>query len=245
MNTALKKLLLVIVAKAPIPGMVKTRFYSDLTPEAATDLYCCFLQDKIIEMGSLKGIDLAIAYTPDDSEAYFTAFSSYGFSLFPQKGNDLGERLNNIFVKKSVEGYDVITVVDSDSPDLPKSIVQESFEWLTSGWTEAVFGPCSDGGYYLVGLRKPHPELFRDIPWSTATVMQKTLETAKKNSIKTKLLRYWNDLDTFEDLLAYYRKYKDTPPEGVWAGGKTFNYLEGIESITRKSMSPIPEKQKI
>ena len=84
MKTTLEKLLLVVVAKAPVLGGVKTRLYSDLTPAAATDLYCCFLQDRIAEMGSLKGIDLSIAYTPENSEAYFAAFTSNGFDLFPR-----------------------------------------------------------------------------------------------------------------------------------------------------------------
>jgi hypothetical protein len=185
-------------------------------------------------MGFLTGVDLAIAYTPEDSEAYFTAFASNGFDLFPQNGNDLGERLNNIFVQKSAEGYDAIVIVDSDSPDLPRAIVQKSFALLTSGRAEAVFGPCYDGGYYLVGLRKFHPELFRDIPWSTDAVLQKTLEAAAINAVKTRLLQRWNDLDTFEDLLAYYHKYQNIPPERVRTGKKTFQYLARLESITRR-----------
>jgi rSAM/selenodomain-associated transferase 1 len=232
MNSTLEKLLLVIVAKAPVPGEVKTRLYSDLTPAAATDLYRCFLQDRIAEMSSLKGIDLAIAYTPEDSEAYFAAITSNGFDLFPQNGKDLGERLNNIFVQKSAEGYDAITIIDSDTPDLPKSIIQESYELLTSGRAEAVFGPCYDGGYYLVGLCKPQPEMFQGIPWSTATVLHKTLEIAKRNAVKTKLLQRRNDLDTFEDLLDYYNKHKDKSPEVTWAGKKTFYYLSRLERIT-------------
>ena len=173
-----EKLLLVIMAKAPIPGEVKTRLLTDITPAAATDLYCCFLQDRITEMSLLQGIDLALAYTPEDAKTYFTAFPSLGFELFPQSGQDLGERLHNILVQKSIEGYDAIAILDSDSPDLPRSIVQEAFALLTSGRAEAVFGPCFDGGYYLVGLLKPHPELFQEIPWSTALVLKKTLDIA-------------------------------------------------------------------
>lgn len=236
MKTASDTSLLVIVAKAPVPGEVKTRLYSNLSPAAATGLYRCFLQDKITEMGSLKGIDLAISYTPEDSEAYFTPFASNGFDLFPQNGKDLGERLNNIFVQKSAEGYGAIAIIDSDTPDLPKSIVSGSFQLLSSGQTDAVFGPCYDGGYYLVGLREPHPELFRNIPWSTAAVLQKTLETAERSALKTTLLDPWNDLDTFEDLIGYYQKHKDRPP-GNWAGEKTFKYLSHREDITGRFSS--------
>ncbi|MFC1813769.1 TIGR04282 family arsenosugar biosynthesis glycosyltransferase [Thermodesulfobacteriota bacterium] len=232
MDSAPDKLLLVIVAKAPVPGEVKTRLFTDLTPEEATDLYRCFLQDKIAEIASLKGIDLAICYTPVDSKEYFTAFTPNGFHLFPQSGKNLGERLNNIFVDKLAEGYNAISIIDSDSPDLPKSIVQESFHLLTTGQADAVFGPCYDGGYYLVGMRKSHPELFRDIPWSTPAVLQRTLESAAASAVKTKLLPRWNDLDTFEDLLAYYRKHKDKPPECTWTGGKTFRHLSRMKRIT-------------
>ncbi len=140
------------------------------------------------------------------------------------------QSIGNLRLEQGV--YSLITIIDSDTPDLPKSIVQESFELLTSGRTEAVFGPCYDGGYYLVGLRKPHPELFRDIPWSTATVLQKTLATAKKNTVKTQLLQRRNDLDTIEDLLDYYHKHKDKPPEGAWTGEKTFRCLSRMERIT-------------
>lgn len=238
MNNMRDKLLLVIVAKAPVPGDVKTRLYPNLTHEEATDLYRCFIQDRIAEIGSLKGIDLAISYTPDNSEGYFTDFTSNGFHLFPQRGKDLGARLHNIFEEKLAEGYDAISIVDSDSPDLPKSIVQESFQFLTSGQADVVFGPCYDGGYYLVGLREPHPELFRNIPWSTSTVLQKTLETAAKSSLHTKLLHWWNDLDTFEDLVAYYQKYRGKPQNrGNWAGSRTFDHLSGLECIARAVFS--------
>lgn len=229
------KLLLVIVAKAPVPGAVKTRLFSDLTPAEATDLYRCFLQDRIEEIVSLQGIDLAISYTPEDAKEYFNAFTPNGFHLFPQSGKGLGERLNNIFVDKLAEGYDAISIIDSDSPDLPKSIVQKSFHLLTTGRADAVFGPCYDGGYYLVGLREPHPELFRNIPWSTPAVLHKTLEIAAERALKAKLLDRWNDLDTFEDLRAYYRKHKDKSLKSGWPGEQTFRHLSRMERITRKA----------
>ncbi len=235
MNRVLDKSLLVIVAKAPVPGAVKTRLFPDLTPQEATDLYRCFLQDRIEETVSLKGIDLAICYTPEDAKEYFAAFTPNGFHLFPQRGKDLGERLSNIFVDKLAEGYGAISIIDSDSPDLPKSIVQESFHLLTTGRADAVFGPCYDGGYYLVGLRKPQPELFRNIPWSTPAVLKKTLEIAADRALKTKLLDRWNDLDTFEDLLAYYHRHKDKPLKSGWAGAKTFRHLSRMERITRNA----------
>ena len=231
MDQKQEKLLLVVVAKAPVPGEVKTRLVPYFSPEEAAELFRCFLQDRIREMGQLKGIDLAVAYTPADTRDLFARITSNGFKLFSQKGEDLGQRLNNVFIEKLTRVYDAVSIIDSDTPDLPGSIVEQSFRILMSGEVDAVYGPCDDGGYYLVGMRRPHPELFEDIPWSTEAVLNITLKRAARLGIKTKLLPGWNDLDTFEDLIDFYDKHKSHLSETNWAGKDTFNYLSRIESI--------------
>ncbi|MGB5745423.1 MAG: TIGR04282 family arsenosugar biosynthesis glycosyltransferase [Desulfobacterales bacterium] len=231
MDQKQEKLLLVVVAKAPVPGEVKTRLVPYFSPEEAAGLFRCFLQDRIREMGQLKGIDLAVAYTPADARDLFARITSNGFKLFSQKGENLGQRLNNVFIEKLTRVYDAVSIIDSDTPDLPGSIVEQSFRILMSGEVDAVYGPCDDGGYYLVGMRRPHPELFEDIPWSTEAVLNITLKRAARLGIKTKLLPGWNDLDTFEDLIDFYDKHKSHLSETNWAGKDTFNYLSRIESI--------------
>jgi len=230
------KFLLVVVAKAPEPQKVKTRLSPELSPDEATSLYRCFIQDRIKEISLIKDIDLAISYTPANSKDFFIRFLSNGFQLFTQRGNNLGERLNNIFVDKLQQGYQAVSIIDSDTPDLPRAIVQQSFQLLDSGGVDAVFGPCHDGGYYLVGMRKPHPELFQDIAWSTETVLQETLDRAEAYGIRVKLLMRWKDLDTFEDLLEYYHKHKGKLPDHNWAGCETFNFLSRMKRITQKGI---------
>jgi len=230
MDKQLEKLL-VIVAKEPLPGKVKTRLFPKFSPEVAADLYRCFLHDRIQEVSTLNGVDRAIAYTPEDARETFTALALAGFELFAQQGKHLGERLNNIFLEKLSQGYKAVSIVDSDSPDLPKSLIKESFELLLSKQADIVFGPCYDGGYYLVGMRKPHPELFRNIPWSTENVLSVTLEKASKMGLNVKLLSTWNDLDTFEDLIEFYNMYKDRPLSKDWAGNKTFAFLSQLKKI--------------
>ena len=225
--------LLVIVAKEPVPGKVKTRLFPKFSPAVAADLYRCFLHDRIQEVSTLNGVDRAIAYTPEDARETFTALALAGFELFAQQGKHLGERLNNIFLEKLSQGYKAVSIVDSDSPDLPKSFIKESFELLLSKQADIVFGPCYDGGYYLVGMRKPHPELFRNIPWSTENVLSVTLEKARKMGLNVKLLSTWNDLDTFEDLIEFYNMYKDRPLSKDWAGNKTFAFLSRLEKINK------------
>lgn len=227
------KSLLVVVAKAPVPGEVKTRLTPEFSPQQAADLYHCFLQDRMRAIGSLKDIDLAIAFTPDDARETFAPFARRGFKLFAQRGKNLGERLNNIFLDQLAGDYHAVSIIDSDSPDLPGSTVEESFTRLLSDGADVVFGPCYDGGYYLVGMRKPHPSLFRDIPWSTESVLAQTLKKAKQLNLKTVLLPWWNDLDTFEDLIDFFNKYKNQPFEENGAGEKTRAFLSRMNSISR------------
>jgi len=234
MNKEHEKLLLVVVAKAPVPGEVKTRLYPKLTIDEATDLYRCFLQDRIKEIGRLTEIDLAISYTPEESKEYFSRFITNGFHLFPQRGKNLGERLSNIFKDKLADKYDAVSIIDSDTPDLPRSIVQQSFQLLMSNGVDAVFGPCDDGGYYLVAMRRPQPDLFQHIPWSTEAVLAATLERASAIGLKAELLPRWNDLDTFEDLIEFYNRHRHQLSEKNWAGQHTLNYLSRIESIAQR-----------
>jgi uncharacterized protein len=230
MATEKEKLLLVVVAKAPVPGTVKTRLIPHLSSEEATDLYRCFLKDRVATIQSLTRVALAIAYTPQDARDAFVPFCDNGLRLFPQRGDNLGERLNNIFVEKLADGFKAVSIIDSDSPDLPVSAIQESFTRLMSDRTDVVFGPCYDGGYYLVGMRKPHPELFVNIPWSTDMVLANTLERARELGVRADLLPRWNDLDTVEDLIAFYNSHKKKSAQQGWAGEQTFNYLARMEA---------------
>ncbi|UCD30876.1 MAG: TIGR04282 family arsenosugar biosynthesis glycosyltransferase [Desulfobacterales bacterium] len=225
--------LLVVVAKEPVPGKVKTRLFPELSPTVAADLYRCFLHDRIQEVSTINGVDRAIAYTPEDARETFMTFAAEGFELFAQRGKHLGEKLNNIFLEKLSQGYEAVSIVDSDSPDLPKSVINESFHLLLSKQAQVVFGPCHDGGYYLVGMRRPHPELFRNIPWSTENVLPVTLEKARKMGLNVKLLSPWNDLDTFNDLLEFYNKYKDRPLSKGWVASKTFSFLSRLDKVNK------------
>lgn len=233
MTGTTSKQLLVVVAKTPLPGEVKTRLLTKLDPGEATDLYSCFIRDRIREMTRLQGIDLAIAFTPEASEAYFARFLSNGYRLFPQQGRDLGERLHNIFVQKLRQGYQAVCIIDSDTPDLPHSLVVQAFQWLSSDAADAVFGPCEDGGYYLVGLRKAQSALFSDIPWSTSRVLPLSLQKAEALGLRSRLLPQWNDLDTVDDLIAFYRKYVISGPGEHLIGRETMDYLSRLDITGR------------
>ena len=219
------KAILVVMAKAPLPGRVKTRLCPPLSASQAAAVYDCFLQDRLREMGDLSGCDRAIAYTPEAAALRFRAYAAQSFDLFPQQGLDLGERMHNIFVDSCREGYGAVVVIGSDSPDLPKSIVQQAFERLSSGMTDVVFGPATDGGYYLVGMKETHPELFANVPWSTEKVLSTSLGIARALGIKTSLLPAWSDIDTYHDLLQFYRRYEGPSTPNDQPGALTMAYL--------------------
>jgi rSAM/selenodomain-associated transferase 1 len=225
--------LVVVMAKEPVPGQVKTRFIPEMTGEESAALYQCMIEDRIDEMSMLAETDLAVAFTPSDAREAFAAIAGRGFALFAQRGNDLGKRMENIFIDTCTAGYDVVTIIGSDSPDLPKAIVQDSGRILVAGTADVVFGPSYDGGYYLVGMRKPHPLLFENIPWSTDRVLRVTLARAGELGLKIHMLPWWNDLDTFADLVAFYDRHREKRGNKHLRGAKTLTLLADLKKRHR------------
>ncbi len=216
------------MAKEPVPGQVKTRLSPELTPQEAANLYRCFLQDSIAEMGTIDGIDRAIAYAPTTARATFAALADDRFRLFPQQEVELGQRMLTIFKEQTAQGYRAVCIMDSDSPDLPKAVVLETFRLLTAGKTDVVLGPCNDGGYYLLGMKYPHPELLTGIPWSTADVLSATMQTAKKIGLQVALLQPWDDIDTYQSLAAFHQRSNSDAAQDSNPGTITRAFLAAL-----------------
>jgi uncharacterized protein len=229
MNRGRRRGLLVIMAKKPVPGQVKTRLMPHLSPPDAANLYLCFLSDTLEEMAGLGGIDRSVAYAPAGARDYFANIVKGRFSLFPQRGRGLGSRLARIFREKFQEGYGAVVIMNSDSPDLPGGMVTQAFRRLVEGSIDAVFGPSPDGGYYLVGLKAVFPGLFARMPWSTDRVLAVSLTRAEKMGIRTALLPPWQDIDTFDDLIGFFRKCTKEKPGGPRIGRRTYDFLTGLE----------------
>jgi len=225
------KKLVVMMAKEPAPGKVKTRLTPPLTPQEAADLYRCFLQDHLLAMDVLPDADIAIAYSPPSSRMVFFDFCRKACDLFAQEGKDLGDKMMHIFQKKLSEGYAAVSVLGSDFPDLPNRLIQTSFELILNQQTDLVLGPCPDGGYYLIGAKRPYPQLFSDIPWSTDTVLAETLARAARLGLKTELLPPWNDLDTFQDLILYHQTYLRRKNDLHGAGKITYSFLTNLSKL--------------
>ena len=191
---------LILFAKYPRPGSVKTRFSPPFTPEEAAALYRCMLLDTIAAVSRLDNIDRYLFYVADpDADDYFRSAAGEMTTL-PQRGGDLGERMAGAFRLLFGKGYREVTIIGSDSPDLPGEFIADAFRRLGDG-ADAVFGPTGDGGYYLLAMKQLQEELFRDIPWSSGDVLCRSLAVAEENGLQVALLPLWHDLDTVVDLL--------------------------------------------
>ncbi len=179
---------------------VKSRLHSVLTAERVTELYRCFLLDRLDALAELDGVNLVVAFTPVEAESLMKELAPAGFRLVPQRGAGLGERLSTLLMELLEGGHAGAIAIDSDSPTLPIAYVAEAATVLGEERCDVVLGPCEDGGYYLIGLRTPQPELFEGIPWSTDAVFSMTLEKASGRGLSVHLLPRWFDVDTETDL---------------------------------------------
>ncbi|MFQ5811675.1 MAG: TIGR04282 family arsenosugar biosynthesis glycosyltransferase [Anaerolineae bacterium] len=191
---------LIIMAKAPVPGQVKTRLCPPYTFEEAAELCRCFLLDTFDLVSRLWGITVAVAYFPAGAEGIFRSMVSPAFQLLPQKGNNLGQRLNNAFEQLFSLGYGQVVAIGADSPTLPLSHIERAFELLARADNDLVLGPSADGGYYLIGMKAPHPILFLGLAMGTERILSETLERARRANLRASLLPPWYDVDTQNDL---------------------------------------------
>ncbi len=205
--------LCIIFAKEPVPGQVKTRLTPPLSPGEACRLYGAFLADVLEETARIPGLECALAYASAGAGECFRDLAP-GVRQFPQEGRDLGERLVRAFAWGAAAGFQNVLIRGSDSPDLPGSLLLEARRRLASGPTQVVLGPSPDGGYYLVGLKDPQPQLFAGITWSSRAVLAETLSRARGLSLKVHLLRCWQDIDDYAGLLAFLKKPHPAPRPG-------------------------------
>ena len=197
---------LVIFAKAPIPGEVNTRLCPPLTPDEAATLHGSFVLD-MLERTKLAAATLQLPYhrylacAPSSELVFFKIMEErQGVPLLDQIGEDLGQRIHRTFIDLFAKGYKQVIIVGTDVPTLPLSVYQEALARL--GCSDVVLGPALDGGYYLIGLKRPAEKLFTGVPWSTDHVLAVTQQRAKTLGLSVELTAAWRDVDTIADLQA-------------------------------------------
>jgi rSAM/selenodomain-associated transferase 1 len=189
-----------IMAKAARQGQVKTRLCPPLSPLQAADLYRCFLLDKIAQVNALDEARPVVSYSPTDAKPWFETLTPAHFVLIPQRGHDLGDRLLFTFEDLFGLGYTQVLAIDSDTPTLPVSFLAQALAQLAHPTTDVVLGPTDDGGYYLIGLRQPYPQLFENMPWSTPRVFPETVRRSAAAGLRVTCMETWFDIDTPGDL---------------------------------------------
>jgi uncharacterized protein len=201
---------LAVMTKAPQAGRVKTRLVPPLTPEEAAELNKCFLRDTAAAISSAcsnrpepcashneaatVACEIAV-YTPVGTESAYTDILPANFSLLPQRGDKFGERLYFAVEDLFNCGFASVCLIDSDSPTVPAENFAEGVELLSTTEDRVVLGPSDDGGYYLIGVKKPHRHLFEQIDWSTERVLQQTMQRATEIGLEVKLLPPGYDVD--------------------------------------------------
>jgi rSAM/selenodomain-associated transferase 1 len=207
--TPSSKNMLLTVAKRPAPGQTKTRLTPPLSPQQATALYECFLQDTLDLMRRVPHAQRGIAYLPAAEKGYFDALAP-DFELILQNGPNLGVRLDHALTHYLGCGYQHVVVMDSDSPTLPVDYLTAAFDALT-GKVDVVLGPCDDGGYYLIGLKHPAPRLLREVRMSTPNVTADTLALAAEERLQVELLPEWYDVDDAAALARLVNEVQQSP----------------------------------
>jgi uncharacterized protein len=189
---------LVIMAKAPRPGAVKTRLTSSLPLQAVTAFYRCLLDDTLALVRSLVGVEIAIM-CPDSDVNELAGLAGPGVRVVAQKGEGLAAGLTSVFAHFGEGPRRRIIAFNSDSPHLPRSSLEAAFETLTA--QDMVVGPTYDGGYYLVGAKASHPTLFIGDAMGTGSALERLLLRARVLELSVGFADPFYDIDVAEDLI--------------------------------------------
>ncbi len=191
-----EKCLLMIFVKKPEAGKVKTRLAATIGNEKALQVYMQLLE-RTREVTRPMLCHKTVYYTPEIVEKDF--FDASHYQKASQSNGDLGQRMQKAFETAFADGYEKVCIIGSDCYELDTNILKEAFAQLDE--KDVVIGPATDGGYYLLGMKKMHFQLFQNKQWSTASVFSYTLDDVKKDDLSFFLLPELTDVDEEENLI--------------------------------------------
>lgn len=218
----------IVFVKSPDRAQVKSRLAESIGEERARTLYRLFVED-LLDTLARQDARLRLCFEPRDAEEDISRWLGGRHDLFPQRGENLGEKMSKAFEETFEKGYSRVLLIGSDVPDLTDSVFAEGFSALATH--DAVLGPSMDGGYYLVGFRDEtfRPEIFEGIPWSTGAVFNRTLEVFIALGDVVHILPVWRDIDVIEDLKALMHRHGESP----FRQSRTMRYLLEQMDFTR------------
>jgi len=209
---------LVIMAKAPRSGMVKTRLSQSLPSQAVTALYRCLLEDTVALARSLTDVEVAVM-CPESDQKDLVHFLGRAVPVVAQKGEGLAAGLTSVFRHFSA-GRRRVIAFNSDSPHLAPSVLDTAFEILTTH--DVVVGPTHDGGYYLVGAKSAHPSLFEGDGMGTRSALETLLTRTQTLVLSTGFTEPFYDIDVAHDLIRLAAELRVAPEKAprtsAWFG---------------------------
>jgi len=213
----------IVFLKAPEKGRVKTRLSKTLSESFVLHLYKGFIHDTLSALPLVA--DKLIYFLPSEKEDELRSWLGNEYPYFVQTGKDLGEKMSNAFRDEFKRGYDRLILIGTDIPEITESVLLQAFDILET--KDAVIGPASDGGYYLIGFKKESfsEKIFHDMNWSTTDVFGETLKAMDRTGIKYGWVSELNDVDTPKDLKALFLRMKN----GGRIGPHTREMLESYE----------------
>ena len=196
------------MAKAPRPGEVKTRLVPSLSPKAVTAFYCCLVDDTLALAQSLSDVDVAIM-CPELDVSELAHLAGTTVSVVAQEGEGLAAGLTSVFAHFA-EGHSRRTIAfNSDSPHLPRSVLEDAFETLAEH--DVVIGPTHDGGYYLVGAKASHATLFASDGMGTRSALERLLARARGLELSVGFVAPFYDIDVVDDLTRLAEELRRAP----------------------------------
>ena len=214
----------ILFARDPVLGQVKTRLGSSLDDETILRLYTCFVEDSLKKIRQVDNADCFVGISPENHSGFFNGIEGSDTRLFVQQGKDLGDKMRQAFVDRFADGYKKVVIIGSDSPSLPVSYINQA---LASD-KDLILGPSTDGGYYLIAMSGKVSEVFEGIAWGTGQVLDETLNCVKKVGISMELLPVWYDVDLLEDLKFLKTHLELIAQSGLCEGSQTKKILDEI-----------------
>ncbi len=219
---------LVIMAKAPKPGMVKTRLAEYLPSPAVTALYRCLLEDTLALATSLTNVEIAVMCPESDQDELAHVLGNT-VQVVAQKGEGLAAGLTSVFRDFTAAGRQHVIAFNSDSPHLAPSVLDSAFEILATH--DVVIGPTHDGGYYLVGAKAAHPTLFESDRMGTRSALDRLLTRAKVLELSTGFTEPFYDIDVAKDLILLARELRLAPAKAPRTAGWFSEWQQAVAQI--------------
>ena len=225
-----KKNAYVVFTREPVPGTTKTRLMPYYSAEKCAELHKCFLKDLSREVKRVDA-DIIVAYTGGEPVFLRKTFGSRA-AYIAQRGNDLGQKMENAFADAFALGYENVILTGTDIPELKADSVNSAFEMLDS--CDIVLGPTSDGGYYLIGMSSLHHEAFDLKLYGVSTVFEETTGSIRSSGFSVSIADEYSDIDDKEDIAGLMERVRG---DRSVTGPDTRRFL--MENITVSIIVPV------